>query len=103
MEKGDFNGECNRTVCNDGRANWYNISARKYYCAACANLININNPEFTKEHGFPLCSRVDDIPQIDKAEILEALKGCWPLLPMDTDYQKKVFYKVDVLIKKLIG
>lgn len=56
--KGEFGKECNRTVCENKNAKWYNCSTQKYYCAECANLINRVNPEFTKENGFPLCKLV---------------------------------------------
>lgn len=54
-KKGEFGQECNRTVCDSQYAKWYNNSTRKYYCAACASLINRVNPEFREEHGYPLC------------------------------------------------
>ncbi len=55
MAKGDFGGECNRTVCKHLNANWYNSSTRKYYCIECALLINReNNQELcVKENNEP--------------------------------------------------
>lgn len=38
--KGDKNEECNRTVCKNQNANWFNLSTRAYYCKSCANEIN---------------------------------------------------------------
>ena len=42
--KGDKNGRCNRTACNNRPAPYFNIITKKYYCVACARLIN----EFSK-------------------------------------------------------
>lgn len=36
VAKGDKHGECNRTVCTNTGANWFNKSTRKYYCKPCA-------------------------------------------------------------------
>ena len=38
--KGEYNQECNRTVCKNTNANYYNLSTRAYYCKSCANKIN---------------------------------------------------------------
>lgn len=53
--KGKFGHECNRTVCENTQAKWHNNSTQKYYCASCAILINRANPEFTEQHGYPIC------------------------------------------------
>lgn len=34
--KGVENGNCNRTVCQQPQATWYNESTRAYYCRGCA-------------------------------------------------------------------
>lgn len=38
--KGDYNDECNRTACSNGRATYYNSATHKHYCPSCANAIN---------------------------------------------------------------
>ena len=40
IEKGDKGGECNRTVCENKNAQFYNKSTLKYYCPICARKIN---------------------------------------------------------------
>jgi hypothetical protein len=35
---------CNRTVCNQRGADWWNPSTRAWYCGRCARLINDHNP-----------------------------------------------------------
>ena len=39
LSKGDLGGECNRTVCREFNARWFNSSTRKHYCTTCKNLI----------------------------------------------------------------
>jgi hypothetical protein len=34
--KGEHNGECNRGVCRQPNATWYNSSTKKFYCQSCA-------------------------------------------------------------------
>lgn len=34
--KGEKHGVCNRGVCNNPNALWWNKSTRKYYCQPCA-------------------------------------------------------------------
>lgn len=46
--KGKFNGICNRTVCFNHPAIYYNSSTRAYYCKPCARAIN-------KANGVKLC------------------------------------------------
>ena len=41
--KGTYQGECNRTVCKNTNATFYNHSTQKYYCSSCAGLINSAN------------------------------------------------------------
>lgn len=38
--KGEYKGECNRTVCGTKNAMFYNNSTEKYYCGSCAHAIN---------------------------------------------------------------
>ena len=40
VDKGDFNGECNRGACTKRNAIWYNSPMYKYYCTSCARMIN---------------------------------------------------------------
>jgi hypothetical protein len=43
--KGDYLGPCNRTACHHLGAIFFNRSTQKYYCEACAYLINKANGE----------------------------------------------------------
>ncbi len=45
--KGEFNGLCNRSACQQPPATWWNPNTRAYYCGYCALLINRNVP---REH-----------------------------------------------------
>lgn len=45
-KKGDWTGECNRTVCKNKPATWVHKDTKKYYCGSCARKIN-------KEHNGP--------------------------------------------------
>lgn len=56
IDKGDLNGECNRTVCKNVPAIYYNHSTRLHYCAECARLINTVNPESFRLYGHLLCT-----------------------------------------------
>lgn len=59
MEKGELNGECNRTVCTKTPARWYNHSTEKHYCHSCASLINAANREDAQRlYGHNLCTIV---------------------------------------------
>jgi len=55
--KGEFGQECNRRVCQNKPAIWFNLSTRKYYCPDCAERINFENrnDQFVKKHGGFLC------------------------------------------------
>ena len=53
--KGVLGGNCNRTTCQKPGATWYNKGSYKYYCRACAKLIN-SSP---CEDGSVLCSDTD--------------------------------------------
>ncbi len=44
MTKGVFNGNCNRTACQQPPATWWNPNTQAYYCAYCAMLINRHVP-----------------------------------------------------------
>ncbi len=55
--KCEYNGNCNRTVCQQPNATWYNHSTLKYYCESCANLINNHNHDESIElFGHELCT-----------------------------------------------
>jgi len=57
--KGDLNDECNRTVCKEVPAFYYNHSTCKYYCRACAHLINdANRVDAMRLYGHELCTPV---------------------------------------------
>jgi hypothetical protein len=49
-KKGDWGGECNRTVCKETPATFYNRGTYRYYCRHCAHLINLGLPRLK-----PLC------------------------------------------------
>lgn len=56
--KGDYNAECNRTACSSRRAVWYNHSTRRYYCTACARIINeANERDAQRLYGHSLCTK----------------------------------------------
>jgi hypothetical protein len=38
--KGVKDGNCNRQACQQPGATWYNSGTYKYYCKACASMIN---------------------------------------------------------------
>jgi hypothetical protein len=60
VKKGEWGGECNRTVCKEPLAVWYNHSTRKYYCQRCAGLINDANRKDAQEmFGHELCTLED--------------------------------------------
>jgi len=69
MAKGDYQQECNRTVCKNSHADYYNYSTRKYYCAPCAFLINdANRLDAIRLFGHELClpiRRESDRPELD--------------------------------------
>lgn len=59
MEKGELNGECNRTACNNKGARFYNHSTKKHYCAKCARQINeYNHNDSIRIYGHELCTLV---------------------------------------------
>lgn len=57
--KGAFNGNCNRTACQQPGAVWYNHSTEAYYCSKCAKLINdYNRADSMRLFGHELCTLV---------------------------------------------
>lgn len=54
--KGELMGECNRTVCSNTPAKYYNYSTKEHYCTTCAKLINIHNKaDSMRLYGHDLC------------------------------------------------
>ena len=57
--KGDMDDECNRTVCKNKGAVWFNHSTKKFYCSECAWIINdANKKEAMRIFGHELCTLV---------------------------------------------
>ena len=55
--KGEFDGICNRKVCEEKPAKWFNHSTRKYYCRKCAETINRHNQQDAfRLFGHDLCT-----------------------------------------------
>jgi hypothetical protein len=55
--KGTENGNCNRTACQKPGATWFNHSTLKFYCPACASLLNeANRVDAMKHFGHDLCT-----------------------------------------------
>lgn len=44
-----FNGECNRSACDNRRATWLNRGTRSYYCGWCAREGNRANSDLFKK------------------------------------------------------
>lgn len=58
MDKGTFNGECNRTACPNHGAVWFNHSTRAFYCIDCAALLNYaNKVDAHRLFGHDLCTQ----------------------------------------------
>lgn len=59
IDKGDLNGVCNRTACDNKRAVFFNHSTQKHYCPSCAKTINQHNRMGAMElFGHELCTLV---------------------------------------------
>jgi late competence protein required for DNA uptake (superfamily II DNA/RNA helicase) len=57
IKKGELNGKCNRTACDNARSEYFNHSTQKYYCRGCAMLINLHNKKDAIEmYGHDLCT-----------------------------------------------
>jgi hypothetical protein len=61
--KGTEGGTCNRGVCSNTDARWWNTSTRKWYCDDCARLIN----EHAKGDPVPLCVTRVSLPDAPNA------------------------------------
>lgn len=44
VDKGVYEGACNRQRCQKHPATFYSRSTHRYYCAACAHKLNVCNP-----------------------------------------------------------
>jgi hypothetical protein len=59
VAKGEYNKECNRTACSNQVAIYYNFSTQKYYCQACALIINnANRKDSHRIFGHDLCQPI---------------------------------------------
>jgi len=57
MTKGIKGGNCNRTACQKPGAVWFHLDTRKYYCKACADMLNndpFNKADALRIYGGPL-------------------------------------------------
>lgn len=60
LDKGDYQGICNRTACETKLAAvYFNHSTKKHYCQVCADMINKVNPESYEMYGHELCTLVN--------------------------------------------
>jgi hypothetical protein len=57
---------CNRTVCNNNNAVWFNSSTRAFYCKSCAFKINYWSE---LDEGVTLCKKIaeEDLQSDEKA------------------------------------
>lgn len=69
MEKGEYLQECNRTVCKNTPAVFFNYSTKMFYCASCARLINdANRKDAIQMFGHDLCLKVDLQKEYEKIQ-----------------------------------
>lgn len=72
MNKGTLNGNCNRGVCDNYPANFFNTSTRSFYCKRCAFDIN----SFAKRcDGFYICFKVESNEEASKMEFGKEYNG----------------------------
>lgn len=58
VNKGLFNGSCNRSACTNINASWFNHSTRMYYCTSCARMLNeANYSDAQRTFGHDLCTK----------------------------------------------
>lgn len=85
MIKGGRNQICNRTVCNNNNAIYYNTSIMRYYCKACAALINKSCIDFKEDiicfTALELWENFGDIPVNEEGEI----EVSWHIFAKGTD------------------
>ena len=56
IKKGEYQGECNRSACSNPKAEYFDYSTRKYYCASCAKIINMENELYAHSmYAHDLC------------------------------------------------
>lgn len=56
--RGKFMGRCNRKVCSTPNPVWYNHLTKRYYCRACALMINrANRAESATWFGHNVCQK----------------------------------------------
>lgn len=59
-DKGQFGGSCNVTACQlPDSATWYNHGTQRYYCVACATVLNqdpFNAADAQRLFGHSLCT-----------------------------------------------
>ena len=55
--KGTYGCECNRTMCTNNNAQFFNHSTKKYYCTECAHKINkANKKDALRLFGHDICT-----------------------------------------------
>lgn len=72
-DKGTYLGPCNRTACQAPGADCWNESTRKWYCLACAKLIN---REAEKVGEPPLCRLASTPCRCNARTETECRKDC---------------------------
>lgn len=93
--KGVFNGLCNRTACQSRRAVFYNWSTQKYYCPACAKLINDgNHADAIRLYGHELCTVGEHLESQGKLNIFMTRPGFYDAVittaeEIDRPYDRK--------------
>jgi hypothetical protein len=66
QNKGKQGGACNRQLCQDEPANWWNRGSLSWYCAGCAHTLNtdpFNKRDAERLYGGPLCIEVSSPKQ----------------------------------------
>lgn len=63
LQKGVFNGPCNRTACQQQPATWWNPNTNAWYCAECALKINAHCPS-----DMPEWRLTDQLPEPQRSE-----------------------------------
>lgn len=71
--KGEYNGECNRKVCRNVEATWYNYETKACYCRDCAVKINsLNRKDAMDKYGHDQCRNLMGHPTEQKELFGEA-------------------------------
>jgi hypothetical protein len=58
--KGDFEGECNSSVCTIVPATWYHTGNSHFYCSGCATVMNKKNHDPFSPFQRVICVRSFD-------------------------------------------